>query len=192
MNAILLVCTLLASPAVAYPEFQVWIKSNSGRGVDCAFCHVSGDGPDGSKPGQIEALSPAELDALGRARAAFEPGAGVDSPILGDFGDEILNRLGRTKIESLRNDPASLPDLLEPASDLDQDGIPDAVEMRDGTHPLDPNHGAPLRLLRNNLEKHALTLVLTLLATLSGLYGLHHLLGAFWSAERHPHHEDHP
>ena len=104
---------LASAPAVAYPEFEVFIEARSGRWVNCAFCHTNPDGPEGVKPGQIRSLSPAELERLNRARRAFEPGSDVDSPILNDFGDRMLHELGKRRILQLRvEDPGGLAELL--------------------------------------------------------------------------------
>ena len=183
------VAVALAAPpaAVAYPEFETWIEAGSGRFVNCAFCHSHPDGPEGVKPGQIRSLDAAELERLNRARAAFEPGQEVDSPILNDFGDHIMERLGKRRFLEIRTtDPGRLAEELDSTagepSDLDGDGIPDATEYREGTHPLDARHGAPLRLLRVNLARDWFDILMIALATVFGLYGLHHLLE--WAARR--------
>ena len=169
---------LLAVSAGAYPEFESWVEANSGRYVNCALCHSHPDGPEGVKPGQIRSLNQAELARLNRARAAFEPGHEVDSPILNDFGDHIVETLGKRRFLEIRTtDPGLLVDELGQGSDLDGDGIPDATELAEGTHPLDPRHGAPLRLLRHNLARSWFDILMIALATACGLWGLNHLLG---------------
>jgi len=191
---VVLLALALASPARAYPEFEAWIEQHSGRFVNCAFCHTNPDGPEGTKPGQIRSLDAAELERLNRARAAFEPGQDVDSPILNAFGNHIIQALGKRRFLEIRaQDPGQLADALGYQSDLDGDGIPDATEYLEGTHPLDPRHGAPLRLLRHNLADHWLDILMIALATLFGLYGLNHLLE--WAARRADEEEaadDHP
>jgi hypothetical protein len=169
--------------ALAYPEFEIWVEAESGRFVNCALCHSHPDGPEGVKPGQIRSLDAAALERLNRARSAFDPGHDVDSPILNDFGDAIVECLGKRRILEIRaTDPGLLADELGQESDLDGDGIPDATEYRDGTHPLDARHGAPLRLLGVNLARHWFDILMIAFATLFGLYGLHHLLE--WAASR--------
>lgn len=166
-----------ATPGWGYPELEAFIESHSGRYVDCAFCHTNPDGPEGVKPGQIRSLTPEELERLNRARAAFEPGSDVDSPILNDFGDEILRVVGKRRFLALRaSDPEKLADALGFGSDLDGDGIPDAREYLDGTNPLDPQHGDPWRLALVNLRREGLDLAMIALATLLGLYGLDRLV----------------
>lgn len=175
--ALLACATLLALPAAAYPEFETWVEAQSGRYVNCALCHTHPDGPEGVKPGQIRSLDAAELERLNRARAAFEPGQGIDSPILNDFGDRILDIVGKRRFLEIRaTDPGLLVEALGEEGDLDGDGIPDAVEYAEGTHPLDPQHGAPLRLVHHRLRRNGLDLVMIVLATILGLYGLNHLL----------------
>lgn len=183
-----------AAPTFAYPEFEAWVEESSGRYVNCALCHTHADGPEGVKPGQIRSLTQQELEALNRARAAFEPGQEVDSPILNDFGDHIMEELGKRRFLEIRTtDPGELADALGYESDLDGDGIPDATEYREGTHPLNARHGAPWRLLAHNLAAHWFDVLMIALATVFGLYGLNHLLE--WAAmrteeeveeERHP------
>lgn len=167
----------LTTPAFAYPEFEAWVEQSSGRYVNCALCHTHPDGPEGVKPGQIRSLDPAALERLNRARAAFEPGQDVDSPILNDFGDHIMEELGKRRFLEIRTtDPGDLAEALGYESDLDGDGIPDATEYVEGTHPLDERHGAPLRLLTHNLARQWFEILMIALATLFGLYGLNHLL----------------
>lgn len=166
----------VAVSAGAYPDFQAWSQKNSGRGVNCGMCHVHPDGPEGVKAGQIGALRAAQLQALTDARLAFKPGATVDSPILNEFGDSILRQLGRTEIISLRLNPGEIAARLDPKSDLDADGIPDAKEFVDGTDPLDAQSGSPWLLFKNGLVREKFHIVMIVLATVFGLYGLHHLL----------------
>ncbi len=187
VRAALVAAALLAAaaPAAAYPEFEAFVERHSGRFVDCAMCHVNPDGPEGVKPGQIRSLDAAELERLNRARAAFEPGQGVDSPILNDFGDEIIERLGKRRFLAIRaSDPAELAAALGDDSDLDGDGIPDATEYLEGTDPLDAQSGAPRRLFVHNLARSWFHIVMIVLATGCGVYGLRHLLDAAAASAR--------
>ncbi|MCC7519086.1 MAG: hypothetical protein IT578_07870 [Verrucomicrobiae bacterium] len=170
--------------ARAYPEFQTWIVKNSGRSVNCAMCHAHPDGPDGTGYGQIGRLTSEEMERLNFARRAIEPGAEVQSPILNKFGNLIVSRLGMKKVLELKLDPSQLPDTLDPVSDLDRDGIPDAQELRDGTHPLKKEDGRPWRLFVNNAQRNLSPLLLTAAATAAGLYGLTRLLHGFACAAR--------
>jgi len=162
--------------AWAYPEFQIYSEDRSGRSVNCAMCHTHADGPEGLKHGQIGRLTPEELEQLGQARAAFEPGSDVESPVLNEFGNLILQQLGKREILLLRQDPGALADALGYESDLDGDGIPDAQEYLDGTHPLDPHHGDPWQLFKNNLVRYRFHVFMIVLATALGLYGLNNIL----------------
>lgn len=170
---------LLPAAAGAYAEFQVFVQETSGRYVNCAMCHTHPDGPDGLKPGQIGRLDAEELQKLNRARAAFEPGQKVDSPILNEFGEHIMEKLGKTQFIALRRDPGKLAEALGRDSDLDGDGIPDADEYLAGTHPLDSRHGDPWKLLVHNFRGQIFHIVMILLATILGLFGLNNLLRWF-------------
>lgn len=180
----LLSAAALPQRALAYPEFQAFIAKSSGRTVNCAMCHVNSDGPEGTGPGQIGHLDAAELDRLGRARAALQPGQQVDSPILNAFGNHIIKSIGKEKFVELKVSPVHLAELLPPDSDLDHDGIPDAREYLDGTLPVNHNDGNPLLLLQHNFRENFAAIVLTLAATVSGVWGLSHLLHGFATASR--------
>lgn len=179
LAAVTALVTGCAPRAEAYPEFQRHLVTSTGRSVNCAFCHENADGPEGTAPGQIGRLSPAELAQLGQARAAFLPDNRATSPILNSFGNQMLNRLGKTRILELRLVPGELAAALPVDSDLDRDGISDADELRAGTHPLLDTDGNPWRLFQHNAWKHRVSLALTLAATILGLYGLKHLLHGF-------------
>jgi hypothetical protein len=178
----LLVIFVLAAapPLMAYPEFEVWTEKTSGRYIDCAMCHTHPDGPEGVKPGQIRSLSREELDRLNEARGAFEPGIAVNSPVLNAFGNRIIEKLGRKKFLEIRSaDPGLLVAAYGMDSDLDGDGIPDAREYMEGTSPVDSRSGNPWSLFRTNLRRYWLDVLMTVLATLAGLYGLNYLLRWF-------------
>ena len=175
--------------AQAYPEFQQAVVKQSGRPINCALCHTHADGPEGTSPGQIGHLTSAGQVELGRARAAFEPGAKPASPILNAFGNHIIDRLGKKKFLELRLVPAQLGDALPQDSDLDGDGIPDAQEYAQGTHPLIKSDGQPWRLFKANFARSGSQILLALAATVIGLWGLGHLLRGFATATRLP--DDH-
>jgi hypothetical protein len=187
MRVHLLILALWATGSAtswAHPEFQKYVASHSGRPVNCALCHTHADGPEGTAPGQVGRLTSAEMEALGRARGALEPGGNVDSPILNGFGDHIINCIGKKKFMELRVVPAELANLLPADSDLDRDGIPDVREYLDGTHPLKSHDGSPWLLFRHNFRQNLPQILLTLAATICGLYALRHLLQAFANATR--------
>lgn len=182
--ALALAASALPRTALAYPEYQRFILESSGRAVNCAVCHAHGDGPDGTAPGQIGALTPPEFEALGRARGALEPGVPVKSPILNAFGNHIVTAIGKTAVQELKLAPAELASRLPRDSDLDSDGIPDVVEYVEGTHPLLPGDGRPDRLFLHNLKRHSTPIALTLAATLLGLFGLKHILAGLAAGAR--------
>jgi hypothetical protein len=177
--AILWAVAVLQSRAAGHSEFQAFVRSSSGRAVDCALCHTHSNGPEGTAAGQIGGLSADELSRLGRARAAFEPGAGVDSPILNDFGDLLVQRLGKKRILELRSAPNAIPGEIGFENDLDQDGIPDAREYLEGTHPLIASDGDPWALFVHNLRRSGIHVALISIATAITLFGLVNLLHGF-------------
>lgn len=180
-----LLIALAATGAVqAYPEFQQHVVKSTGRAINCAMCHTHSDGPEGTAPGQIGKLTSAEQAELGRARAAFTPGGNVKSPILNGFGNHLINALGKKQVLELRLTPAELANKLPQDSDLDQDGIADAAELRSGTHPLIKSDGLPWLLFKANLSANLGQIMLMLTATVLGLWGLHHLLHGFATATR--------
>lgn len=158
--------------AFAYPEFQTYFQKKSGRAVDCALCHTHPNGPEGAAPGQIGALTPAELEKLARAHSAFEAGNKSESPVLNDFGNSLLQVLGRKNILEARFKPEMLVERYDPEKDLDGDGIPDARELLDGTHPLNDRHGNPWLLFKVNFKRQKFHVVMIFLATLITLYGI--------------------
>lgn len=177
---------LSAAPASAHPEFQRSIVARTHRSVNCAYCHTSADGPEGTAPGQIGRLTASELEQLGRARAALLPGVGARNPILNAFGNHVLNAVGKARLLELRLAPEQLGAALPAAGDLDYDGISDVQELRDGTHPLLDSDGDPRRLFVHGLRRNLTPLVLALCATVLGLYGLRYLLLGFEIALRMP------
>lgn len=181
MRIVLAMLILLAthlSPAMAYPEFQRYSKASSGRSVNCAMCHTHSDGPDGLKAGQIGSLSQDELNNLGIARQAFEPGFEGKNPILNEFGNKILSSLGKNKLAELKQKPELLASALSNTSDLDGDGIADSDEFKDGTHPLNSLDGRPWKLFINNAKKNMFHIIMLVLATGFGLFGLTNAL--YW------------
>lgn len=175
---LVLAAPALEATAIAYPEFQRSIQARSGRTVNCAMCHTHPDGPEGTGPGQIGGLPPEELARLNQARGAFEPGQDVDSPILNEFGDSIVRSAGKRRVLETRGHAEELAAALDPTSDLDGDGIPDAREYLDGTHPLERMNGDPWLLFVTGLRRNAFHVGMIVVATALGIYGLASLLRA--------------
>ncbi len=174
-----IVFALSSAPARALHEFQAFVQAYSGRPVNCALCHTSADGPEGTGAGQIGSLTDVERERLNRARAAFDPSPVVDSPILNDFGNLIVARLGKRRVLELRAKPELIAAGLGNESDLDQDGIPDAREYMEGTHPLLKHHGDPVSLFVHELRANAFHIAMLGVATLITLYGLISVLRGF-------------
>jgi len=170
---------LIFGQAFAYPDFQAFIKKNSGRAADCAFCHVNPNGPEGNGPGQLGSLTPEEFNRLNYARAAFEPGRSVHSPILNAFGNRIISDLGKKNFLEFKTHPKDLAESLGKTVDLDGDGISDSQEYLDGTHPLKNTDGDPLSLLLVNLSRNRFHVIILILATLITLWGLNNIFRGF-------------
>lgn len=163
-------------PAAAYPVFQEWSQKNSGRAVDCAMCHTNPHGPSGTGDGQLGSLTDEQLEQLNEARGALEAGRNVDNPVLNEFGNHIIEVMGRSGFLRLMNDPGRLVSELGTNYDLDDDGIPDSVEYEDGTDPLNRHHGDPFKLFVVNLNRSKFEIGLAALSVFAILYGLYHFL----------------
>lgn len=174
--SVALMVFIYINPALAHPEFQRYSKKVSGRSVNCAMCHMHSDGPEGLKPGQIGSLNQEELNTLGLARQALKPNSGFKSPVLNEFGNSILDQLGKDKILEIKQKPEILPEALSKTSDLDGDGIPDVEEFRDGTNPLNSLDGLPWKLFKINFIRNWFHILMLILATGFGLYGLQNAL----------------
>ena len=177
--SLILLVLAVTGRGLAYPEFQRFVQEQSGRPINCAMCHANGDGPEGASRGQIGSLTPAELNKLNAARGALAPGIAVESPILNAFGNKIISTIGKTRFLELRARPGQLAEVYGFQSDLDRDGIADAQEYLDGTHPLNRMHGDPWSLFLHNLSEFRLHVILIVLATAAGFFGLSHLLHGF-------------
>ena len=170
------VCGAVIYPAMGYPEFQAYSEKHSGRSVNCAMCHVNGDGPTGDNNGQIGSLNEKQMSRLNAARAALKPGQDVDSPILNAFGNKIIKTIGMSKVLELMKDPSKLPAALGNKSDIDGDGIPDSREYEDGTDPLNPFHGDPRLLFIINLSRQQRDVMLAIIAVAATVFGLSNIL----------------
>lgn len=157
--------------ACAYPEFYEYSRKVSGRAINCALCHSHSDGPEGNGAGQIGSLNKEEMERLMKARAAFEPNQKVDSPILNEFGDEIIHTLGKKKFLELKTHPQDFAKELGNAIDVDKDGIKDAEEFLDGTLPTNGENGHPLKLFFANLKKNIFHVIFAFLCVGLLFYG---------------------
>lgn len=170
-----------AAKVNAYPEFQQFVETHSGKSVNCALCHQNGNGPSGKEEGQVGSLNEKELAALNSARGAIEPGMlKADSPILNKFGNSIMRSIGKKKFLELREKPEQLAEVLDKKSDIDEDGIPDGQEYLDGTDPSNKNHGDPLKLFAVNIDRYKSHLILAGLAVVFLDWGFAHLIMGFY------------
>jgi len=171
----LLFLVFFSSTAMAHPEYLQYFKKESGRAINCAMCHTNPEGPEGVGPGQIGSMNAAGKKMLARARLA-KPGENITNPILNAFGNEILNTIGHDKLVELEKDPGAIPGFLSKTSDLDHNGIPDYQKLLDGTDPLNPNDGLPWKLFIHNFIKNWFQIMMIVLATISGVFGLYYLI----------------
>ncbi len=167
------------TPAGSYPQYQTFVEKHSGRTVNCSMCHVNDNGPVGDGGGQIGSLSAAEMTRLNQARAAMQPGQNVDSPILNKFGNQIIKKLGRANFLQTVSDPGQLGIALGDRDDLDGDGIPDSREFLDGTDPLNKFHGDPWLMLKNNMLRYKVHLLLAAVSIGLAVYGLKEIYSGF-------------
>lgn len=162
--------------ALAYPQFQDFAEKKSGNSVNCAMCHSNANGPAGSGHGQIDGLNEEELKKLDEARKAFKPGQVVDSPILNEFGNKIIEKLGREEVLKTVSEPEKLATALGKEMDTDKDGIPDSEEYLDGTDPTNKFHGNPWKLFMINFNNSKQHILLAFLAIMCLNWGLGHLI----------------
>lgn len=174
----------VGTPGNAYPVFQEFSEKNSGRTVSCAMCHTNDSGPQGDAPGQLGTLTPEELEKLTKARGAFEPGSQADNPILNEFGNKIIHKLGRKTFISLQKKPEKLAELLGDKEDTDGDGIPDSREYLDGTDPTNQYHGDPWKLFLVNLDRFKFHVAITAAAILALDFGFASILKGMALASR--------
>lgn len=170
-----------AATAFAYPEFQKFSQSHSKRTVNCGMCHVSPEGPDGLSFGQIGSLDSAQMEFLKDARRAMLPGVDVQNPILNLFGNKLVRTMGVRLLIEARKDPATIYFYMKDAGDLDGDGVSDAEEFLDGTNPVNPHHGDPVKLFLHNVRLYAFEIAMIFLATILGIFGLTNTLLGFAS-----------
>ncbi len=176
------ICT--APEAKTYPEYQAFVEKNSKRSINCAMCHVNENGPVGNGPGQLGSLNEEEMKQLNKARAALEPGSDAESPILNDFGNKIINAIGKKKFLEYKSAPEKLAPALGNENDMDEDGISDAQEYLDGTDPLNKFHGDPQKLFWINLIRYKSHVILTVIAVISINFGLLNLVKGFSSTQK--------
>ena len=175
---------VLTTVATAYPEFQKFSQTHSGRTVNCGMCHTSPEGPDGLSFGQIGKLDSLQMEQLKEARRALLPGTEFTNPILNPFGNKILKVMGVRLLLEARKDPAILYYYLKDAGDLDGDGVIDAQEILDGTDATNRYHGDPLTLFYTNIRLYYFEIVMILLATVAGMFGLSNFLLGFARLEK--------
>jgi len=151
--SLIVFCLFLGgNPVLAFNELQSFIELKSKKQLNCAYCHKHINGPNGNETGQLGSLTEDEKQLIAYNQFLNSNKELVDSPILNEFGNYLVKKLGYEKITNAQNDPSLLVDELK-ASDLDLDGISDAQELLDGTLPNDPLDGSPLKLFINNLNK---------------------------------------
>ena len=138
--------------AFAFSEFQTFIEQKSKKQLNCAYCHNHVNGPSGKDIGQLDLLTEEEKQLTAYNQFLSANKEYKDSPILNEFGNYLVRKLGYEEIVNAQNDPSLLVAKLN-NSDFDQDGISDSEELLDGTLSNDPLDGNPFKLFLNNLKK---------------------------------------
>ncbi|MBI3590053.1 MAG: hypothetical protein HY094_01585 [Candidatus Melainabacteria bacterium] len=163
--ALLLAMTLQPSQVFAFNEFQAFIELKSKKQLNCAYCHTNANGPNGNDSGQLGSLSEDEKQLTAYNQFLNSNKELVDSPILNEFGNYLVKKLGYEKITNAQSDLELLVNELKD-SDLDHDGISDAEELLDGTLPNDSLDGNPLKLFINNFKKQWIEICFQVVAIL--------------------------
>ena len=149
--------------AFAFNEFQIFIEQKSKKQLNCAYCHGHVNGPNGSEAGQLGSLNEEQKQLTTYNQFLQGKKELADSPILNEFGNYLVKKLGYEKITNAQNDLSLLIDELKD-SDLDHDGINDAQELLDGTLPNDPLDGSPFKLFLNNIRKKSVEICFQVIA----------------------------
>ena len=157
--------------AYAFNEFQNFIEQKSKKQLNCTYCHNHINGPEGREPGQLDTLTEEEKQLTAYNQFLNANKELVNSPILNEFGNYLVKKIGYEAIVNAQNDPNQLIDKLKD-SDLDQDGISDSEELTDGTLPSDPFDGHPFKLFINNLKKNLLEIIFQIVAILLFVFSL--------------------
>ena len=161
---LLILCLFFSiNNAFAFNEFQTYIEQKSKKQLNCAYCHSHVNGPNGNEAGQLGSLNDEQKQLTAYNQFLSANKELVDSPILNEFGNYLVKKLGYEKITNAQNDPSLLVNELKD-SDLDHDGISDAQELLDGTLPNDPLDGNPFKLFLNNLRKNLVEICFQVIA----------------------------
>ena len=150
---LVIVCLLIGnSPVFAFNEFQSFIELKSKKQLNCAYCHSHVNGPEGNELGQLGSLSEEQKQLTAYNQFLSANKELVDSPILNEFGNYLVEKLGYETIVKAQDDPDKIVQGLKD-SDLDHDGISDSEELLNGTLPNDPLDGNPFKLFVSNIKK---------------------------------------
>lgn len=155
----------------AFNEFQTFIEEKSKKQLNCAYCHAHPNGPEGNDEGQLDSLSEnkKKLTAYNQYLSANK--LFINSPILNDFGNYLVKKLGYEELVNAQNNPSIIIERLKDL-DFDKDGINDSTEIQEGTLPSDPLDGNPYRLFINNLKKNLLEILLQIFSVVLFTFSL--------------------
>ena len=151
------------SNAFAFNEFQSFIEQKSKKQLNCAYCHLHTNGPEGNGAGQLGSLSEEEKQLTAYNQFLKANKEFVNSPILNEFGNYLVKQLGYETIAEAEADPNIIVEKLKDF-DLDKDGISDSEEFLDGTLPNDSLDGNPFKLFINNTKKKCFEICFQILA----------------------------
>ena len=171
---LLLVIILLVSTtgnSKAFNEFQIFMEEKAKKQLNCTYCHSHPNGPEGNEEGQLDSLTEDEKKLTAYNQYLAGNTIFVNSPILNEFGNYLVKKLGYEEIVKAQNEPTKIIEGLKD-SDFDKDGIIDSTEITEGTLSNDPYDGSPLRLFVHNFKKNIPEILLQIISAVVFIFSI--------------------